>query len=562
MRRRIMFGVGVVVAVALWLHHGQPDASDPAAETPTTADTGDTGDTGSGHHRSLTAALRAHRSGALPAAGIRRDGTVMISGTVIDRQAGAAVGDVEVVFRSEAGEESIIAGADGAYRIELTRGTYRAFVRDDRVLSVGRPDHQRLPSGPDADAVGLPDESAMPIVVATHDTDHVDLAVVRGGTIYGHVRDREGTPIARAIVRARGVRKPVLGTDVVETDASGAFSLRVPIGMWHLDATHPSYAGPSDSDGVWLRSGGERAEQDLVLVAGCVITGRVLTAAGATAGEGAIEKRWGSTELEFSPTEKIAADGTFRWVTTEPDDEVTLRAWPWKSPPSPARTFACRDGARFDDVVFRLPSRGPDIEGTLADAAGNPVALAYIDLAPLDPGGISQQERTDVDGKWAVFQMPAGRYQVTAYAPGRGAVSTVISAPQTGVKLALGGTGKLEGTIPIENGSFEVRIFGCTFDGRMVTVPDDARIVGVVGGKFSLENLPACTLSINATWNTIQQQLVVTIPPGGTATTAIEIGHHVDLGDDGGPQNDIEIIGEPEPDEPDPPEDIEVIEAE
>ena len=58
-----------------------------------------------------------------------------------------------------------IAGADGSYRIELEPGAYRAFVRDDSVLSIGFPVEERLPGFPDLDAIGAPDETAMPLVV-------------------------------------------------------------------------------------------------------------------------------------------------------------------------------------------------------------------------------------------------------------------------------------------------------------------------------------------------------------------------------------------------------------
>src|SRR5438046_2294287 len=69
------------------------------------------------------------RGGAIAAA--RRDGAVTISGAVIDAATSEGVGGVEVVFRSDAGEETTTAGPDGKYRIDVPRGTYRTFVRDE-----------------------------------------------------------------------------------------------------------------------------------------------------------------------------------------------------------------------------------------------------------------------------------------------------------------------------------------------------------------------------------------------------------------------------------------------
>lgn len=156
-----------------------------------------------------------------------QDGDVTIAGTIVDARGGTPVPSVEVVFRNESGEQTVQAGADGRYKITLARGRYHAFVRDESVLSVGRPEGPRLPSLPSAEVAGVPDEGLMPIVVASADADAVDLSVVRGGTIIGQVTDTRGRAIAGAVVRARGAGvRPALGTDVAETDALGHFELQ------------------------------------------------------------------------------------------------------------------------------------------------------------------------------------------------------------------------------------------------------------------------------------------------------------------------------------------------
>ena len=475
--------------------------------------------------RDLGEALaKAGRGVTLPGRSSHAD-AIVIAGTVIDAQSTKPVGNVEVVFRSELGEETTQAGADGSYRIEVQAGIYRAFVRDEFVLSVGMARHVRLPTLPSSDTVGVPDEALMPVVVATGDADGVDLSVLRGGAVSGRVVDRSGRPVVGAILRARtfnGLR-PTLGTDLAETDDAGNYSLQLPAGNYELEANHPKFAGVSAGTTVMV-AGGDRVSADVTLVAGCVIAGRVIAAGGKPSGDGAIEKRWGVQDGQFSPSGKINPDGTFRWVTTE-TTEITLRAWPWKSPPSPPRTFACDDGARHENVVFQVPDRGPDIAGVLVDKSGARVPFAFIDLAPLDQGGISQQERTDAEGKWAVFDMPAGRYQITAHASGRGVVALTVTAPATDVMLELGGIGRLEGsTTLLANGSFELGLAGCNDGTTQVDVPEDKRLVTVTSGRFAVEDVPACELLIQASWHGHVVPAKVTVPAGGTGRVELAIG--------------------------------------
>jgi len=455
------------------------------------------------------------------------DGDVTISGTVVDARAGTPVPSVEVVFRSERGEEAVQAGEDGRYAITLARGRYRAFVRDESVLSVGRPEGPRLPTLPSAEVAGVPDEGLMPIIVAAADADAVDLSVVRGGTIIGQVTDTRGKAIAGAVVRARGgAWRPALGTDVAETDALGNFVLHLPAGGYVLEATHERFAGVADSSERVNLPAGAKLTSTLALTAGCVIAGRVIDAKGNASSDGAIEKRWGASDLEFGPAGSVESDGTFRWVTTEEAD-VTLRAWPWKSPPSQSRTFPCRDGARFTDVVFTLQDRAPDIEGTLVDEHGQPVPFAFVDLAPQSAGGIGQQERTDANGHWQVFSMPAGSYRISASAPGHGVAVTTVQAPARAVALQLGGVGRIEGTTTLlVAGTFELTDVSCLDTGRRgrVALGQQHRLVQVVGGRFTIDDLPACNLVARAIWRDQAVRLDVEVPASGTARVEIALG--------------------------------------
>lgn len=478
-----------------------------------------------GHDFSDQIAKSRARSAKLPLDLPYPDGDVTIAGRVIDIRQQQPVGNVEVVFHSLSGETSTMASPDGSYAIRVPPGMYRAFVRDDTVLSVGRPERVRLPGLPSADAAGVPDEALMAIVLASSDTEGVDLSVVRGGIVSGHVVDRSGRPIAGAVLRALGGGvRPTLATDIAETDKTGSFELRLPTGAFNLDASHPRFAGIASTDTAQITVGpGDHLQTTLTLTAGCIISGRVVAHDGKPAGDGAIEQQWGEGDLQFGPAGRIEPDGTFRWVTTEEVD-VTLRAWPWKSPPSPGQRFSCRDGARFPSVVFSLPERHPDIAGILVDKAGEPVGSAFVDLQPLDPGGIGQQERTDETGHWEVFHMPAGRYRITAQAEGRGVTTQTVASPQTGVRLELGGTGRIEGTTQLPSGSFEVVLRACRDDGALIPLPQAPRLVTVTDGHFTIDNIPACELSFSAIWRGKPSSQHVSIPSDGTAHIELALG--------------------------------------
>ena len=445
---------------------------------------------------------------------------VVITGKVLDRDAQSGVPEVEVVFKSPLGESSTTSGSDGSYRIEVSAGTYRAFVRDDNALSVGVPDLVRVPGSPSLDDASAPDEGLMPTVVAVTDVDHVDLSVVFGGRVDGTVVDRSGHAVVGAVLRARGnPLRPALGSDIAESDEHGHFDMRLPPGQYVIDATHAQLAGVT-SNVVIEVARGQTIHPSVTLTSGCVISGHVIAANGQPAGDGAIERRFGPGENDFGPAGRIESDGSFRWVTAE-TVSISLRAWPWKSPPANELTFDCRDGARYANVTFRIPNQPPDIAGTLVDANGAPVALGFIDINPVD-GGFGQQERTDANGRWAVYHMPAGHYRVTATAPARGVIATELDAPRTDVKLVLGGTGRIEGkTTTLAEGSFELTMSTCD---NAVNLPHAPRLVAVHEGHFTIDDVPACDLVAMASWQGVETEVVTTVPANDAAIIDLDIG--------------------------------------
>jgi hypothetical protein len=443
----------------------------------------------------------------------RTPGLVVVAGTVRNMDSGEPVGGAEVVFAGPAGETSTAADSEGRYALQLHPGFYRAFARADGQVAVAPTGLDRIPGPPTGDDAGMPVEKLAPVIGAFRDQAGVDLHLHPGGAIRGTVFDGDGRPIAGAVVAARslsrgGTLRMVLGTDIDVTDIDGSFRLEVPAGTVILHASHDDYAGLAPGSRARMHvAAGSEARADLTLTAGCIITGQAVDGRGQPAGPGALEA-WigGAPPNDFTPVGRLDDQGRFRLASAAPG-EMKLRAWPWKSPPSAPMEFDCDEGVRYRDVVFRIPQAEPALEGTLWSEGGQPIPDAYVDLYPLSPGGMAQQERADSYGDWAFYALPAGTYQLTAYVPGHGVAALPVEVPGRGYRLELSGTGTLVGTVrDLGNGSFTLVLERCAVRNPddtlarldQVTMPETRILVPVESGTYRVDNLPACALSARA----------------------------------------------------------------
>jgi hypothetical protein len=415
-------------------------------------------------------------------------GTVRASGRVVDGER-APVPFVEVVFAGPDGETSTIADATGHYDLALAPGTYRAYARGDGILSVGEPRDGAEPGPHAAWEIGSPDVELAIEVAVLHDTDDIDLEVVASGVIEGRVVDGAGAAVAGALVSLRGPSRSVIGADVAETDAAGRFRLEAPVGDTWLGASHADFAGVDWATATELAvERGEVVHTELVLVAGCIVRGRVVGADGTPVGEGTV----GLEDTFVDGAVPIGADGSFRWMTTDPDD-VVLRAVPLRFAPSRPQRLACRDGARFDGVVLEIDDAAPDLEGTIVAADGSPAAGARLRFEPKDDGLEWQNTRADREGRWALYGVAPGRYQVTASIDGAGAIAEAVTAPRRGVRLRLGGAGVLVGSAAgVDGGAVSLELGPCR-DDLMPEGPALARRwIPVRDGRYRLDGVPAC----------------------------------------------------------------------
>jgi protocatechuate 3,4-dioxygenase beta subunit len=431
-------------------------------------------------------------------------GLLAVTGVVSELETGAPIPGADVVLAGVAGETSTVTDDDGRYTAHVAPGLYRVFARADDHIAVGRPATERLPGRPDPADLGAPDARAAPLLDVQTDRSEVDLVLSGAAEITGTVFDAAGRPVAGALVAGEQLEAvPVLGLHMDETDLDGSYRIVVPAGLVFLDAVHAAYGGVEGERSHSLEPG-DHVRADLTLVAGCIIRGSVVDAAGRPV-DGALEvHRGGEPPHDFAPIGRVDERGRFRLAVMH-EGPLQIRAWPWKSPPAAPQRFDCTDGARHDDVRFVAPDADADLEGSVVGADGEPVPHAFVDVIPLDPGGMLQQERADADGEWAVYALPPGAYRVVSYVPERGVGAAHARAPARGVKLRLGGTGAIAGRVlGMSRGTLRMTVEHCAIggpddemDGVMlddVTMSKLALLVPVADGQFRIDGLPACVV--------------------------------------------------------------------
>lgn len=465
----------------------------------------------------------------------RPAGLWRVSGTVREYQTLAPIPGAEMVLAGPMGENSAVADGEGRYTMLVQPGSYRAFARADGYIAVGEMPIERVPSQPDASKIGLPEGHIAPALFVGRDHVGIDVHLTGAAQIYGTVYDGDGYPVPEVLVVAErasrgasGVARPVLGSHIDETDYDGSYRLTVPAGFLKIAANHIDYAGV-EYNTTRVLGPGEEARVDLTLTRGCIIKGTVVDADGYRVDEGSLE-RWvgGAPPNDYAPATRIDGDGDFRLALTT-TGEVKLRAWPWKSGPSHPQTFDCRDGALYEGVVLVAQDLDADLEGTVIDADGDPIEHVFVDILPMDRGGMEQQERANRYGEFAVFQLPQGDYRVQAYVPGKGIAMEIVTTPTRGIRLQLGGTGSIAGKVlGIDNGAFTMTVRTCAItdvdgevDGNVlgtfddVTMPDIQMVVPVTAGEFRIDGLPTCAISGRASWGARSTYFRATVPAGG-----------------------------------------------
>ena len=104
-------------------------------------------------------------------------------------------------------------------------------------------------------------------------------------------------------------------------------------------------------------------------------------------------------------------------------------------------------------------------------------------------------------------------------------MATEIDAPQTQVRLQLGGTGRIEGTASrLTNGSFELVFVACLDDSGAMRLSAERRLVTVTGGRFAVDDVPACDLQYVASWRGRPRPGRIEVAAGTTARVELDLG--------------------------------------
>jgi hypothetical protein len=359
---------------------------------------------------------------------------VAIAGRVTDAGAAMPNATVELAGDAIAGRRRTTTGADGGFAFdELPEGTYQVWAwQGDLAARTQRV--PRLGAGPFA---------------------AVELAVEPAAIVVGHVVDRDAGAGVAAAVELRAAGGDDEAPRYARTGADGVFRIEgVPHGRWIADAWSPGWVTAGT---VELEAG--RGMPEIELVAGGVIEGRVVDAAGAPIAGAAVRAAAREQGVRISASARDDAEQLRRYsgwsqaiAAPEPAAAAAL-ADPTADPrfvprgelgvllgpipyPPPPGAAAARQASIVEPGAGAGGLRG-GVRGDLAEPAP---------LAGTDPARASTWI-TDADGRFRIAGLPRATVTVFATAPGfaEGTSEPIAAAPartvpDVAVVLAVGVT--------------------------------------------------------------------------------------------------------------------------
>ena len=333
------------------------------------------------------------------------------------------------------------------------------------------------------------------VVVADSDVENVTWLVLAGATVTGRITSRAGAPIADAQVAAIGPADHMFST--TRTDATGTYKITgVSIGPFELELRADGFVHPGDRPkGVATLDAPARV--DVVLDAGATIDGDVVDGSGhPVAGvdvalEGDNESTSGRSDARgaFSVGELIgghySVHADFGWQD-EPRVEVTVAP----------------GGTAHVHVLGARPVA--TLAGTVRDAAGAPIADAYVEAAAEHPvtggrGAWTPAVLTGSDGAWSIGNVPAdAQFAVHAYESGAGEVMVEHVSPGSRVDVVIRATGAIRGVVVTPDGSAPVDVTVSaeerTGDSRGEVSREERAFH--TDGRFAFRDLPAGTYKL------------------------------------------------------------------
>lgn len=365
-----------------------------------------------------------------------------LSGRIVEAATALPLNGITVYAYTPSGAliATTTTGSNGTFTFSLPPGDYRIVAAD-----LGRT------FGPGFYGSTRAFETATVITLPAGGVQsNLQLALTRGGTISGAVRDAAGNAVRDITVAAYNLDGTLHTTATSQLD--GTYSLLVAPGPYKLVAFDPDFAfatrffgGARDfasAGAVAVGSGQNIHGFDFRLVAGGVVTGIVR--------EGS-QPRAGITVAAYDPAGLLVATATTnaegRYVLALAPGEYRIVAFDQQLRYAPSYD---RGANSFDETAPRNVNAGTTINADIAlrpaivitgqvlDAGGAPVS--GVNVFALDPAGNRVAGTTSVDGTFSLAA-PSGTYTYRAVDPA-GRFATV---EQAGTRFVLVATPKRRG---------------------------------------------------------------------------------------------------------------------
>ena len=355
----------------------------------------------------------------------------------------------------------------------------------------------------------------------------LDLILVPSGSVSGAVTGPDGRPSPSTLVRLEplAVMEGSAGR-LVATDAAGRFEFSgVEPGRYRVVARHAALAP------AWQAVAVERARQAGVsfrLAAGFTVAGRLADAEDRpVAGQVVVSALDGAApprSLAADLSADAPAEGGFR-LTRVPPGSVTFTAAAGRFAPRRIDVALADKRPERDLGTITLES-GLAIHGVVQDGRGRPVADAQVNTQR-GVAGLPAAATTGADGAFTLGGLEAGRYRVSAQAPGIGKAERDVEAGGDRVVLVVQQTGGITGAVVDATGA-PVRAY------RVVARPQPslsrpsagglgARLdVESADGRFAVDDLPPGTY--------VLALIAPDREPGGVSQVVVTPGEVVDVG--------------------------------